>query len=141
LVAVLYRPLVLVSFDAASARALGLPVGWLDSVVYGLIALAVVAGVAVVGSELVTALLVVPPAAARLLARRVWTQMLVSAALSALAGVIGLYAAYYLSLATGGSVVLAAVALFGVALVLSPRGVLAGAWRRTTPQRRLAEAA
>lgn len=125
-VALLYRPLVLASFDPVAARVIGLPVAFLDGVLYGLIALAVVAGVAVVGSVLVTALLIVPPAAARLLARRVWTQMVLSAALGGTAGVLGLYASYYLRLATGGSVVLAAVALFFGALVLSPRGPLRG---------------
>jgi ABC-type Mn2+/Zn2+ transport system permease subunit len=77
----------------------------------------------VVGSVLVTALLIVPPAAARLLARQVWSQMMVSAALGTMAGMLGLYASYYLRLATGGSVVLAAIALFGGALLLSPRGL------------------
>jgi manganese/iron transport system permease protein len=125
-VAALYRPLVLTSFDPTAARVVGLPVERLDLLLYGLIALAVVAGVTVVGTVLVTALLIVPPAAARLLARRVWTQMAVSAGLGAVAGVIGLYASYYLQLAAGGSVVLASVALFTVALVVSPRGLFRG---------------
>ncbi|MBI4492904.1 MAG: metal ABC transporter permease [Chloroflexi bacterium] len=137
-VVLLYRPLVFASFDPTAARVAGLPVGLLDAALYGLIALAVVAGVAVVGSVLVTALLIVPPAAARLLARRVWTQMAVSAGLGGLAGVLGLYASYYLRLATGGSVVLAAVALFLAALLVSPRGVLRGWARRRTPRPALA---
>lgn len=113
----LYRPLVLASFDPTSARALGLPLGALDLLLYALIALAVVSGLAAVGSLLVTALLIVPASAARLLARRVRTQMLASAGLAVLAGWIGLYASYYQSVASGGAVVLTAVSLFGLALL------------------------
>lgn len=117
-IGLLYRPLVLASFDPVGTRALGLPLRTLDLLLYGLIALAVVSGLAAVGSLLVTALLIVPAASARLLVRRVNQQMLISAALGALAGWIGLYVSYYLRVASGGAVVLAAVAIFGLALIV-----------------------
>jgi manganese/iron transport system permease protein len=63
-----HRPIVFALFDPDGARAIGLPVGALDLGLYALIALAVVAGLTAVGTLLVTALLVVPAAAARLLA-------------------------------------------------------------------------
>ena len=126
----LYRPLVLASFDPSAARALGVPLGWLDALLYGLIALAVVSGVVAVGSLLVTALLIVPAAAARLVARRVNTLMLLGALFGALAGWIGLYASYYYRVASGGAVVLAATAIFGLCLLLSPRGGLPALLRR-----------
>jgi manganese/iron transport system permease protein len=126
----LFRPLVLASFDPAAARALGLPLGRLDLVLYSLIALAVVAGAVAVGSILVTALLVVPAATARLLARRVLTQVGLSAALGTLAGWLGLYVSYYRPVASGGAIVLAAVVIFLVALCSSPRNGLAPHWRK-----------
>ena len=127
---VLYRPLVLASFDPTAARALGVPLGLLDAVLYGLIALAVVSGVVAVGSLLVTALLIVPAAAARLVARQVNTLMLLGALFGALAGWIGLYASYYVRVASGGAVVLAAAGIFGLCLLLSPRGGLPSLVRR-----------
>lgn len=120
-IVVLYRPLILASFDPTSARALGLPLTALDLLLYALIALAIVSGLAAVGSLLVTALLIVPAASARLLARRVQSQMLVSAGLAVLAGWIGLYVSYYQRVASGGAVVLAAVVIFGLALAAAPR--------------------
>jgi ABC-type Mn2+/Zn2+ transport system permease subunit len=96
----------------------------LDFILYGLLALAIVCGIAAVGSFLVTALLIVPAAAARLVTRGVKSQMLVSCGLGVLAGWLGLYASYYYPIASGGAVVLAAVALFGVTLLLSPRSGL-----------------
>ena len=120
----LFRPLVLASFDPGAARALGVPLGLLDALLYGLIALAVVSGVVAVGSLLVTALLIVPAAAARLVARQVHTLMLLGALFGAMAGWIGLYASYYYPVASGGAVVLAATGIFGLCLLLSPRGGL-----------------
>ena len=117
--ALLYRALVLVAFDPTGAEALGLPRARLDLLLYGLIALAIVSGAVAAGSLLVTALLIVPGAAARLVARSVGTQMLVAAFVGSLAGWIGLYASYYWRLASGGSVVLASVSLFAVVLVIS----------------------
>jgi manganese/iron transport system permease protein len=115
----LFRPLVLVAFDATAAQALGLPVARLDQVLHTLIALAVVSGAVAAGAVLVTAVLIVPAAAARLLTRSVGSQMMLAAGLGWLAGWIGLYASYYFRLASGGSVVLASVALFAAALLAS----------------------
>jgi len=116
---VLFRPLVLVAFDPSAAAALGLPRDRLDLLLYALLALAIVSGAVAAGSVLVTALLVVPAATARLIARSVRGQMLLAAAFGCLAGWGGLYASYYWRLASGGSIVLAAVLLFFVALFAS----------------------
>jgi len=139
-IVLLYRPLVLASFDPTSAMALGLPVRLLDAVLYALIALAVISGLAAVGSLLVTALLIVPASAARLLTGHVHKQMLVSAGLGALAGWIGLYVSYYYPVASGGAVVLAAVAIFGVTLTLSPRAGIPALLTTRRLRRQLREA-
>lgn len=115
---VLYRPLVLVAFDATSAQAVGLPRAQLDLVLYALIAVAIVSGAVATGSLLVTALLVVPAAAARLLVRSVAGQMLTAAGIGCVSGWVGLYASYYWRIATGGSVVLAAVGMFVLAVMV-----------------------
>src|ERR1700694_3879749 len=81
LLAVLFRPLVLVAFDPIAAAALGLPRGRLDLLLYALIAMAIVSGAMAAGSLLVTALVVVPAATARLVTRSVWSQMLLAAGL------------------------------------------------------------
>jgi manganese/iron transport system permease protein len=125
----LFRPLVFASFDPVGARALGLPLDALDLGLYALIALAVVAGLAAVGALLVTALLIVPAATARLLVRGVSRQMALSGALGCAAGWIGLYASYYWDLASGGAIVLAAVGLFALGLAASPRRGLPAWWR------------
>ena len=119
-VVLLYWPLVLVSFDPVAARSQGLPVDWLDVVFYGLLALALVSGMIAVGTTLVTGLLLVPAATARLLARRVVIQMILSALIGCLASWLGLYASYYFGVAAGGAIILAAALLFAVALLAAP---------------------
>jgi manganese/iron transport system permease protein len=136
--AVLFRPLVLIAFDPIAAAALGLPCARLDLLLYGLLALAIVSGAIAAGSVLVTALLVVPAAAARLVAHTVRGQMLVAAGVGCLAGWSGLYASYYWRLSSGSSVVLAAVLLFLLALLLSSA---ASHVARRRPRRPVAEIA
>jgi len=129
----LYWPLVLISFDPTAARAQGLPVERLDLLLYSLLALAVVPGFIAVGSLLVTALLIVPAATARLLVRRVSSQMVASAGLACAACWIGIYVSFNSHVGTGGAIVLASGLLFTIALLASPRdGLLARLRHRTT---------
>jgi manganese/iron transport system permease protein len=118
-VVLLRWPLVLVSFDPLAARAQGVAVERLELVFFGLLALAIVSGMIAVGTTLVTGLLIIPAATARLVARRVVSQMVVSAITGCLASWLGIYASYYLSLA-GGAIILAAAAMFALTLAAVP---------------------
>lgn len=86
-----WRPLVLASFDEGHARALGLPVGLISLGLVGASAMAAVAAFAAVGSILTIAMLICPPAAARLMTNRLPAQVgwsLIFAAISALGGYV-----------------------------------------------------
>jgi manganese/iron transport system permease protein len=90
-----------VGFDPDGAHALGLPPGRADLLLLALVAVAAVAAIPAVGALLVTAIYVLPAAAARMLT--VSTRGLVACALGlALAeGVVGLYLAYWLDVPPG----------------------------------------
>jgi ABC-type Mn2+/Zn2+ transport system permease subunit len=120
LVAALYRPFLLLSFDRKRAAALGVPVDALHTVMLVVLALAVVVGFRIVGALLVLGLLIAPPAAAALLTRRLPAMMATAAAIAAASGPLGLLVSWHLDVAAGASIVLVAVAAFGVALVLRP---------------------
>lgn len=117
LVALLYRPLLLVSFDPQRAAAMGLPVERLHLVMLVMVALAVVIGFRVVGSLLVLGLLIAPPAAASLVTKRLPAMMAVSAAIAAASAPLGLLVSWHLDVAAGGSIVLVAVSIFVIALM------------------------
>ena len=120
LVALLYRPFLLLSFDRQRAVALGLPVERLDLVMMVIVTLAVVIGFRVVGSLLVLGLLLAPPAAAALVTRRLPAMMVTSAAIAALSAPVGLLLSWHLDLAAGASIVLVPVSVFVVILALRP---------------------
>lgn len=110
-----HKELELTSFDPTHAEVIGLSA---DRVRYGLLALmalTVVAGVQAVGVVLTSALLITPAAAASLLTNSLPRMMVLSSAIAVISGVVGLYASYYLDVASGPAIVLACTALFAVA--------------------------
>lgn len=139
-VACFRKEATLVAFDAPFAAAAGWPVTAIDVALLGLVAAMVVTGLPAAGAVLVTALLVIPPVAARPWTERVGTLLL-------LAGVIGLVAALAgvaLSavsprLPTGPLVVLAAAAICGLSLLAAPgRGLVARRLEQAAVARRAA---
>ena len=105
-----------VAFDPDAARTLGLPAGLADFLLLALVAVAVVAAIPAVGALLVTAIYVLPAAAARLVSRNVPGLIACALALAVAEGVLGLYLAYWLDLPPGPPVALLGA---GVYLVLS----------------------
>jgi manganese/iron transport system permease protein len=130
--ALLGKELVLRAFDPAGATARGYRVVLLDLALNLVVALMVVAAVRAVGTVLVIALLVVPGAAARLLSDRLSAVFVIAAGIGALGGWLGLAVSYEASvnhglrLASGATVVLVLVALYGMAAVAAAAG--AGRW-------------
>ena len=118
LVALLYRPFLLISFDPQRAAALGVPVDRLHLLMLVIVTLAVVIGFRVVGALLVLGLLIAPPATAALVTKRLPAMMATSAGLAALSAPLGLLISWHLDGAAGASIVLVAVSAFILALVL-----------------------
>jgi manganese/iron transport system permease protein len=126
LIVLFFRELLITSFDRAAAQAMGLPVFWLDLLLLVMISMTIVVSLRAVGNILVVAMLVTPAATARLLTDRLLPMMLVSAAIGAFSGVAGLFISYHQDVAAGGTIVLAATAIFGVVWLLAPRhGIIA----------------
>jgi ABC-type Mn2+/Zn2+ transport system permease subunit len=90
-----------VAFDPEGAGALGVPAAFADFLLLALVAVAAVAAIPAVGALLVTAIYVLPAAAARLLAGSVPGLMAWALALAVAEGVVGLYLAYWLDLPPG----------------------------------------
>ncbi|MBS6102174.1 MAG: anchored repeat-type ABC transporter permease subunit [Actinomyces sp.] len=109
---IFHRGIVAVSFDREYAQTLGYRAGLIDVVLYVATALAVVVSVSTVGNILVLALLVGPPATARLLTRRISAMMALSAMLGTLAALVGLWVSWSWSVPTGAALVLAITAEF-----------------------------
>ena len=109
------RALFAMAVDEEWARVAGLPVGLLNNVLAILTAVTVVVAMRVVGILLVAALMVVPVAAAQILARSQRAILLWSVAVGMSSVVVGLGFARAGGYAPGGTIVLVAVAVFGLA--------------------------
>ncbi len=126
MLAVLYRPFMIESFDPILAQTLRLPAGLLRSILLILLAVTIVISMQTVGIGLVAAMLVTPAAAAYLIARRLPAMMLLAALFGALSSLVGLYASFYLNIASGAAIVLTATIIFLVAFFFAPqRGLIA----------------
>ena len=120
-VAALYKPFLVISFDPILAATLNLPTTLLRTAMLVLLALTIVISMQTVGVGLVSAMLVTPAASAYLLTRRLPSLMLLSAAIGAASSLIGLYLSYYLNVASGAAIVLTATIFFLLAFLFSPR--------------------
>jgi ABC-type Mn2+/Zn2+ transport system permease subunit len=109
---VLHGRLLVVGFDRAHARALGVSAARTDAALLVLLALTVLVAVQGLGNLLVVAVLVGPAASARLIARRIVPMMITAAGLTVLAGFAGLYLSYYAHAAAGASVAGLTVVLY-----------------------------
>ncbi len=116
-IAAFYKEFLTLSFDPILAATLRLPVNLLNTLLLGLIAVTVAVSLQTVGVALMVAMLVTPAATASLLTQRLPTMMALSAFIAAVAGVIGLYLSYYLSIASGAAIVLTATAFFLLAFL------------------------
>ncbi|MEI6171659.1 MAG: metal ABC transporter permease [bacterium] len=125
LVVLFYKELVLVSFDPALGATLRLPVAAYRRLLLVLVAITVVVSLQVVGLALMLAMLVAPATTAYLLTRRVRSMMAVGVLIGVASGLIGLYLSFYFAVASGAAIVLVAIAMFLLALLLTPhRGLL-----------------
>jgi ABC-type Mn2+/Zn2+ transport system permease subunit len=75
-------------------------------------------------------MLVTPGAAAYLLTRRLPAMMALAAVFGAISSLVGLYASYYLNIASGAAIVLTATIIFLLAFFFSPNRGLAWTYLR-----------
>lgn len=138
-----FKELKLATFDPALADSLGFSSRWLS---FGLVVMTAVAAVAAfdaVGSILVIAMFICPPATARLLTDNLATQLLLSAGLALLSGVLGYWLAAFgpfwvgleNSLNAAGMIAVVAGLLQLLAMLFAPHhGVLPRRWRQRREQ-------
>lgn len=113
-----WRDFLVYSFDPAQARMIGLRTEWLH---YGLLAIlsaCIVAMLSSVGIILSVAYLIAPGAIAFLLTRRFAAMLVTSVAVALIAGIVGIYVAFWLDAGPAPTIVLVLTGMFLAALVL-----------------------
>ncbi|MFO7724722.1 MAG: iron chelate uptake ABC transporter family permease subunit [Oceanipulchritudo sp.] len=137
--AAFYKEFKILCFDEAFAASTGWPVRRLDLLLLGLVTAVTVAGLQAVGLILIIALLVIPPAAARMWTSRLYRMLILSGLIGGMSGWIGATLSALLSkLPAGAVIVLVASGFFLFSLFLgTERGILVRLLRHLSLKRRV----
>jgi len=117
-VLLIYKELLYITFDEEGAELSGMPTGALNIFFTVLTALTIVVSMRVVGTLMISSMLVVPVAASLQISKSFKSTMIYSIVFALLAVILGLSASYYLNLASGGTIV-----LFSVIILLIVIGI------------------
>ncbi|HEU5329808.1 MAG: metal ABC transporter permease [Thermomicrobiales bacterium] len=121
LIALFYKELLYLTFDEQSARAAGLPALAVNTLLAALAAITTVAAMQIVGLLLVSSLMVLPALTAIRLAKSFRGTLAIAVAAALIAVLVGLTLSFYLDSAPGGTIVLSALAVFGLASLAERR--------------------
>lgn len=128
---VFYKEFLVTSFDIGFARAVGFPTHWIHHSLMFLLASAVVIALQAVGVVLVSAMLIIPAAAAYLLTDRMHRMLWISSLLGMTAGVIGAFLSFLgNNLPTGPFMVLGCSISFAIAFLFAPQHGVVLRWLR-----------
>jgi zinc transport system permease protein len=108
-------------FDEGMARVSGIPVDRLYFALLVILAVTIVASIKLVGVILVTALLIIPGASARLWTNHFGALMAISVAIGVVSVVIGLSGAYLLNVSPGAAIVLVLFLVFVISMLVPAR--------------------
>lgn len=141
----LFKEFRITAFDPELATALGIPANLLHYILMVLVAITTVASFEAVGSIIVIAMLIVPPATALLLTRRLPQLLLWSSLMAALSAVLGHFSALVIppwfgfeSTSTSGMMATCAGIFFiGAALFSPQQGIL---WKKFQSSTKFSEA-
>jgi manganese/zinc/iron transport system permease protein len=132
-VALFYKELKLATFDAGLAATLGFAPAAIHYALMSSVSVTAVGAFDAVGSILVVALMIGPPATAYLLTDRLPTMIVLSVAIGAAASVAGYWLAYWLDASIAGAMATMIGVFFLSTFLLAPQqGLVAAARRRTS---------
>ncbi len=114
----LHRALLMGTFDPLQSKMAGFRPQLVHGALLALIALVIVASFETVGSLLVFAFLVAPPATASLIARRVSKIVLLAVGIGVMCSYVGLIISYHQRTAAGATMALINVTVFFLALII-----------------------
>tara|TARA_Y100001968_G_scaffold10979_1_gene9188 strand:+ start:642 stop:1757 length:1116 start_codon:yes stop_codon:yes gene_type:complete len=120
-----YKELKLCTFDRGLAAMLGFFPTYIHYALMSLVSVTAVGAFESVGAILVVALMIVPPASAYLLSRRLSHMIGLSVLFGILSSLLGYFMAFYINVSIAGSMAVMTGVLFGFVFIFSPsQGVL-----------------
>jgi zinc transport system permease protein len=115
---VFYKELLHMTFDSPGARLAGVPISQMDLIFNIVVALTVVISIKIVGSLLISALIIIPAASSMQLSRSFKGTMIGGVIFSIIAVIDGLLISFFYDVAAGGAIVLISVIIFALSVLL-----------------------
>jgi manganese/iron transport system permease protein/iron/zinc/copper transport system permease protein len=112
LIVVLYRAFLFATFDPEVAQVSGVQVAWIEALLMGLLSLTILVTMRVIGTLLISALLVIPASVARMLTNSFARMLWISPVIGAVSSFTGMYLAYFLDTSASATIILTGTLMF-----------------------------
>ena len=115
----LYRHLLSATFDPEVAQVSGIKVSWVEALLMGMLSLTILVTMRVIGTLLISALLVIPASVARMLTNSFSRMLWISPLVGATSAFIGMNLAYHLDTSASATIILVGTLMFIVVYAVS----------------------
>lgn len=108
----LYRHFLYATFDPDVAQTSGVRVAWIEALLMAMLSLTILVTMRVIGTLLISALLVIPASIARMMTNSFSRMLLISPLIGAGSSAVGMYLSYHLDTSSSATIILAATLVF-----------------------------
>lgn len=112
IVVVFYRRLLFATFDPDVAQVSGVRVAWIEALLMMLLSLTILVTMRVIGTLLISALLVIPASVARMTTNSFARMLWISPIVGAISGFVGMNLSYHLDTSASATIILVGTSLF-----------------------------
>ena len=107
-----YRRLLFATFDPEVAEVSGVRVPWIEALLMVLLSLTILVTMRVIGTLLISAMLVIPASTARMMTNSFAKMLWISPLVGAVAGFVGMNVSYHLDLSSSATIILVSTIFF-----------------------------
>lgn len=108
----LYRHFLYATFDPDVAQTSGVRVAWIEALLMAMLSLTILVTMRVIGTLLISALLVIPASIARMMTNSFSRMLLISPLIGAGSSAVGMYLSYHLDTSSSATIILVATLVF-----------------------------
>ena len=112
IIVALYRAFLFATFDPEVAQVSGVRVAWIEALLMGLLSLTILVTMRVIGTLLISALLVIPASIARMLTNSFARMLWISPIIGGVSASTGMYLSYFLDTSASATIILSGTLMF-----------------------------
>ena len=112
IIVALYRAFLFATFDPEVAQVSGVRVAWIEALLMGLLSLTILVTMRVIGTLLISALLVIPASIARMLTNSFARMLWISPIIGGVSAFVGMYLSYFLDTSASATIILTGTLMF-----------------------------